>query len=363
MNRRYVVVLAALAGVLVLYAALNIREASWTGSNARAVEQRGPLSDAERANIEIFEKVSPSVVQVVAAQSTANPLGEETEGGVASGTGFVWDKGGHVVTNNHVVQYANEVAIRFASGEVTRADIVGKAPNYDLAVLRIRSARELPPPVAVGSSSDLKVGQFAFAIGNPFGLDQSMSSGIISALKRRLPTSSGREIANVIQTDTAINPGNSGGPLLDSAGRLIGVTTAILSPSGSNAGIGLAIPVDIVNRVVPDLIRNGRVPTPGIGIVSASEADAARLGTEGVIVVRTAPGSPAERAGIRGVDFASGKLGDIITEADGKQVRRLSDLTDQFERIGVGKTIGLTLKRASQTRDVNVDIVDVARTQ
>jgi 2-alkenal reductase len=332
MNRRYVVVLAALAGVLLAYAALNIRQAPWIGSNARAVEQRGPLSDAERANIEIFEKVSPSVVQVVAAQSTANPLSEETEGGVASGTGFVWDNNGHVVTNNHVVQNANEVAIRFASGEVTRADIVGTAPNYDLAVLRIRSARGLPPPMAVGSSSDLKVGQSAFAIGNPFGLDQSMSSGIISALKRRLPTSSGREIANVIQTDTAINPGNSGGPLLDSAGRLIGVTTAILSPSGSNAGIGLAIPVDIVNRVVPDLIRNG-------------------------------PGSPAERAGIRGVDFASGKLGDIITEADGKQVRRLSDLTDQFERIGVGKTMGLTLKRGSQTRDVNVDIVDVARGQ
>ncbi len=282
---------------------------------------------------------------------------------MASGTGFVWDNNGHVVTNNHVVQNANEVAIRFASGEVTRADIVGTAPNYDLAVLRIRSARGLPPPVAVGSSSDLKVGQFAFAIGNPFGLDQSMSSGIISALKRRLPTSSGREIANVIQTDCAINPGNSGGPLLDSAGRLIGVTTAILSPSGSNAGIGFAIPVDIVNRVVPDLIRNGRVPTPGIGIVSASEADAARLGTEGVIVLRTAPGSPAERAGIRGGDFASGKLGDIITTADGKQVRRLSDLTDQLERIGVGKTIELTLKRGSQSHNVNVDIVDIGRGQ
>ena len=161
----------------------------------------------------------------------------------------------------------------------------------------------MPPPVTIGSSSDLKVGQFAFAIGNPFGLDQSMSSGIVSALKRRLPTHSGREIANVIQTDTAINPGNSGGPLLDSAGRLIGVTTAILSPSGSNAGIGFAVPVDIVNRVVPELIRNGRVPTPGIGIVAASEAVAARLGTEGVIVVRTAPESPAERAGIRGVEF------------------------------------------------------------
>jgi S1-C subfamily serine protease len=362
MNRRYAVILAAIAGVLLAYAAVNIRQTPWTGPAVRAVEQRGPLSDVEKSNIEIFEKVSPSVVQVVAVQSTADPISEENEG-VASGTGVIWDADGHVITNNHVVQNANEVAIRFASGETTRADIVGTAPNYDLAVLRIRSTSGLPPPVAVGSSSDLKVGQFAFAIGNPFGLDQSMSSGIISALKRRLPTSSGREIANVIQTDTAINPGNSGGPLLDSAGRLIGVTTAILSPSGSNTGIGFAIPVDIVNRVIPDLIRNGRVPTPGIGIVSASEADAARLGGEGVIVLRTVPGSPAERAGILGVDLASGKLGDIITKADGKQVRRLSDLTDQLERIGAGKTIELTLKRGSQNRNINIDIVDIGHTQ
>jgi 2-alkenal reductase len=162
---------------------------------------------------------------------------------------------------------------------VAQAQIVGVAPNYDLAVLRIRNARQLPPPVALGNSSELKVGQFAFAIGNPFGLDQSLTSGIISALKRRLPTSSGREIANVIQTDTAINPGNSGGPLLDSAGRLIGVNTAILSPSGSSAGIGFAVPVDIVNRVVPELIRNGRVPTPGIGIVRRTRR-AARLGSK-----------------------------------------------------------------------------------
>jgi len=203
----------------------------------------------------------------------------------------------------------------------------------------------------------------AFAIGNPFGLDQSMTSGIISALKRRLPTSTGREIANVIQTDAAINPGNSGGPLLDSAGRLIGVTTAILSPSGSNAGIGFAVPVDIVNRVVPELIRTGRVPTPGIGIVAASEAVATRFGTEGVIVVRTAPGSPAERAGIRGVDLSSGNLGDVITAADGKQVRRLSDLTDQIEQIGAGKTVRVSLKRGSQTRDVDVEIVDIDRRQ
>jgi S1-C subfamily serine protease len=359
MRRRLFIVLALAAGLLLAFAAGNLRFSVWTEPNVRAVEGRGPLSDAERANIEMFERVSPSVVQVV-AKSDANPLSEETEGGgAASGTGFVWDDAGHVVTNNHVVQNASEVAIRLASGEAVRAEIVGTAPNYDLAVLRIRSARKLPPPIAVGSSSELKVGQFAFAIGNPFGLDQSMSSGIISALKRRLPTSSGREIANVIQTDTAINPGNSGGPLLDSAGRLIGVTTAILSPSGSNAGIGFAVPVDIVNRVVPEIIRSGRVPTPGIGIVAASEAVATRLGSEGVIVVRTAPGSPAERAGIRGVDLSTGELGDVITAVDGKQVHRLSDLTDQIEQVGVGKKVRLSLKRGSQTRDLEIAIVDI----
>ena len=295
MNRRFALFVAIVAAVLVALTLSNIRYSPWTNSTARSVDQRGPLSDAERANIELFERVSPSVVQVVARSAAANPLDEDEGTGAASGTGFIWDNDGHVVTNNHVVQNGSEVAVRFASGEVTQAEIIGVAPNYDLAVLRIKKSRQLPPPVALGSSTELKVGQSAFAIGNPFGLDQSLTSGIISALKRRLPTSSGREIANVIQTDTAINPGNSGGPLLDSAGRLIGVNTAILSPSGTSAGIGFAIPVDIVNRVVPDLIKNGRVPTPGIGIVAASEAVATKLGVEGVIIVRTAPGSPAER--------------------------------------------------------------------
>ncbi|NOJ44498.1 S1C family serine protease [Bradyrhizobium australiense] len=366
MNRRFALSLAAIAAVLVALTLSNIRYSPWTNTTARTVDQRGPLSDAERANIELFERVSPSVVQVAARTGAANPLaedegGEAGAGAAASGTGFVWDNDGHVVTNNHVVQNGSEVAVRFASGEVARAEVIGVAPNYDVAVLRIRSARKLPPPVALGSSSELKVGQFAFAIGNPFGLDQSLTSGIISALKRRLPTSSGREIANVIQTDTAINPGNSGGPLLDSAGRLIGVNTAIISPSGSSAGIGFAIPVDIVNRVVPELIKNGRVPTPGIGIVAASEAVATRLGVEGVIVVRTAPGSPAERAGIRGVDFSSGALGDVIVQADGKPVHRLSDLTDQIEQVGAGKSIRISLRRGSQTRDINIDIVDIGR--
>jgi S1-C subfamily serine protease len=251
--------------------------------------------------------------------------------------------------------------VRLASGEVLRAEMVGVAPTYDLAVLRLQGARQLPNPLAIGSSADLKVGQWAFAIGNPFGLDQSLTTGVISALKRRLPTSGGREISNVIQTDAAVNPGNSGGPLLDSAGRLIGVNTAIISPSGTSAGIGFAIPVDVVNRVVPELIRNGRVPTPGIGIVAASETIAARLGVEGVVVVRTAPGSPAERAGLRGVDASSGTLGDVIVGANGKPTHRLADLTDQMEQSGVGKAMELSVKRDGRTRSITVQIVDISQ--
>lgn len=359
-SRRFLAALTMLAAVLLALTIANIRYSPWTTSTARSVDQRGPLSDEERATIEIFERVSPSVVQV-AAPSAANPFMEEQPSQGASGTGFIWNSDGHIVTNDHVVQGAREVAVRFASGEVARAVLVGSAPNYDLAVLRIIDTTRQPPPLALGSSSDLKVGQSAFAVGNPFGLDQSMTSGIISALKRRLPTESGREIANVIQTDAAINPGNSGGPLLDSSGRLIGVTTAIISRSGSNAGIGFAVPADIVNRVVPELINNGRVRTPGIGIVAGSEAVSARLGIEGVVVVRVVPSGPAERAGIRGVDIPTGAIGDVITQIDGKPVRRLSDLTDQLEQVGAGKGVKLTLKRGSNVRDVNVEIVDIGR--
>ena len=200
-----------------------------------------------------------------------------------------------------------------------------------------------------------------FAIGNPFGLDQSLTTGVISALKRRLPTAGGREISNVIQTDAAINPGNSGGPLLDSAGRLIGVNTAIFSPSGSNAGIGFAVPVDTVNRVVPDLIRNGRVPTPGLGIVSASESVATRLGVEGVIVVRTVPNSPADRAGLRGIDRSTGALGDVIVAVNDNAVQRLADLTEALEQIGVGQTVELTVKRGSGAVTVSVVVADIGR--
>src|SRR6266496_4464561 len=365
MNRRFALSLAVIAAVLLALTISNIRYSPWTNTSARTVDQRGPLSEAERANIELFERVSPSVVQVAARSAAGNPLAEDEDGeaaaGAASGTGFVWDNAGHVVTNNHVVQNGREVAVRFASGEVAQAELIGVAPNYDVAVLRIKNARQLPPPVALGSSTELKVGQSAFAIGNPFGLDQSLTSGIISALKRRLPTSSGREIANVIQTDAAINPGNSGGPLIDSAGRVIGVNTAIISPSGSNAGIGFAIPVDVVNRIVPELIRNGRVTPPGIGIVAASEAVATRLGVEGVVVVRTAPGSSAERAGLRGIDPRTKKPGDIIVGINGKPVRGLADLIQELERVGVGKRVTVSVQREGREVPVELEVMDIGR--
>jgi S1-C subfamily serine protease len=228
-------------------------------------------------------------------------------------------------------------------------------------VLRVDNTRSLPPPLAIGTSADLKVGQYVYAIGNPFGLDQTLTTGIISALNRRLPTSAGREVSNVIQTDAAINPGNSGGPLLDSSGRVIGVNTAILSPSGTSAGIGFAVPIDSVNRVVPELIGRGYVPTPGIGIVAANEAAATRAGVDGVIILRTAPGSPAERAGLRGVDPATGKPGDVIVGVNGKPVRRLGDLIQELERTGVGKRLTLAIKRDGRDLSIDVDVMDVGR--
>jgi S1-C subfamily serine protease len=334
----------------------------FSASTPRTIEPRGSLSELERSTIDLFERVSPAVVQVVARAAGFEPSQSEGQGGGAqSGTGFVWDAAGHIVTNDHVVEGADAVAVRLASGQVLQAQIIGTAPNYDLAVLRVDDTRALPAPIAIGTSDDLKVGQSVFAIGNPFGLDQSLTTGIISALKRRLPTQSGREITNVIQTDAAINPGNSGGPLLDSAGRVIGVNTAILSPSGTSAGIGFAIPIDVVNRVVPAIISKGYVPTPGIGIVAANEDVATRAGVEGVVVVRTLPGSSADRAGLRGVDPNRRTLGDVIVGVDGKPVHRLPDLTEELERVGVGKRVTLALKRDGRDTTVDVDVTDVGR--
>lgn len=325
----------------------------------RQVSPRAELAEAEHAAIAIFNQVAPSVVQVVGRRPGGGLAMLEQDGsGVQTGTGFIWDETGHVVTNNHVVEGAEQIFVGLASGEVVAAEPVGTADHYDLAVLHL-AGRALPPPVAIGTSSDLQVGQAALAIGNPFGLDQTLTVGVVSALNRRLPTTAGREISNVIQTDAAVNPGNSGGPLLDSAGRVIGVNTAIFSPTGTNAGVGFAIPIDVVNRIVPQLISKGRVPRPGIGIVAASEAVSTRLGMQGIVVVRTVPGSPADEAGLRGVDPRTGALGDVIVAVEGQPVRRLADLTTALEQAGVGNTVDITVLRSGERRTMEMQVEDI----
>jgi 2-alkenal reductase len=250
------------------------------------------------------------------------------------------------------------VLVRFDDGGTALAAVVGADPDNDLAVVRLGGNLQVLRPIPVGTSADLRVGQQAFAIGNPFGLSRTLTTGIVSAIDRRLPTQGGREIAGVIQTDAAINPGNSGGPLLDSAGRLIGVNTAILTTTGAGGGIGFAVPVDTVNRVVPALIRDGRVPRPGIGIVVAGEDAAARADVRGLVVQRVVPGGPADRAGLTGAD-ADGRTGDVIVEVGGRPVRTLADLARELVRIGVGGTAPLTVERAGQRRRVDVQVIDI----
>ncbi|MCJ2021109.1 trypsin-like peptidase domain-containing protein [Methylobacterium sp. E-065] len=366
-------VLAAVLVLLALYVAQPyLQPLLYSADTPRAVTARGDLAQSEQATIRLFEQASPSVVHVFAQGAAQNrdlldlddEGGEQQGGGTQTGTGFVWDGAGHIVTNTHVVQNAAQsggsVSVRLSDGTVASASLVGLAPSYDLAVLRLGRVTHMPPPLAIGASADLKVGQSTFAIGNPFGLDHTLTTGVISAVRRRMPTSEGREVSGVIQTDAAINPGNSGGPLLDSAGRLIGVNTAIVSPSGASAGIGFAIPVDVVNRIVPELIKVGRVRNPGIGIIAAQEAATARLGIDGVVIVRVLPGSPAAQAGLRGVNSQTGDLGDVIVEANGNTVHRLADLTAAIEEAGLGAAVTLKVERDGRIRQVRITTTDVA---
>lgn len=329
----------------------------------RTVTARGDLAADEQSTIELFEKARDSVVYISTAQRVRDvwtrnvftvPRG--------TGSGFVWDDAGHVVTNFHVIDGAAQATVKLADGRDYPAALVGASPAHDIAVLKIGVGFKRPPPVPIGTSHDLKVGQKVFAIGNPFGLDWTLTSGIVSALDRSLPNErGGPPIEHLIQTDASINPGNSGGPLLDSAGRLIGINTAIYSPSGASAGIGFAVPVDTVMRVVPQLIATGRYIRPALGI-EADDTLNQRLvgatGIAGVFVLRVLPGSAAEKAGLTGVRMTAAGIeaGDIILAVDGKPVESLPKLLARLDDYQVGDTVTLSVRQGEVTRDVKLTL-------
>jgi 2-alkenal reductase len=330
-------------------------------AEARAVTPRGPLAPAEQAMVALFETTAPSVAYITTEiVRSAGFFGAEVAHG--AGSGFVWDAVGHIVTNNHVVEGATHVFVQLDAGDAIEARVVGASPEYDLAVVRLvgRLPRNLRP-IDLGSSGDLRIGQAVFAIGNPYGLQRTLTHGIVSALDRELPTSYEREIAGVIQTDAAINPGNSGGPLLDSAGRLVGVNTAIRSESGSSAGIGFAIPVDLVNRVVPSLIARGRAPLPGIGITPVRPDLVEQAGIAGVVIAEVRRGTPAAEAGLRAMNPKTGNLGDVIVAVNGKRIEGLSNFVAELGRIGVDGTADLAVVRDDKERHVRVRVVEVGR--
>lgn len=327
-------------------------------SKPREVTPRSTLPPEEQQLVNLFQATAGSVAYITTQNVQLNSWFEPAVS-QGAGSGFVWDTAGHVVTNFHVVQGAQRVLVQLDAGQPIEATVIGSAPEYDLAVVRLSRPPNKLQPIPLGSSRDLKVGQKVIAIGNPFGLQRTLTQGIVSALDRELPTANFREVAGVIQTDAAINPGNSGGPLLDSAGRLIGVNTAIRSASGSSAGVGFAIPADLVNRVVPALIARGRAPLPGIGINPLRPDIAARNGINGVVVAEVSPGSPAAQAGLAPLNGRTRELGDVITAVNGKPVETLSGFVAELDRAGIGNTVELTVQRQGKERKVRVRVIDL----
>jgi 2-alkenal reductase len=356
-SRRWAV-LAGSAAVLVGAAVAIGVAKSQKKAEPRAVTARGPLADDEKRLVALFEAAAPSVAYITTEVVRARGFftAEVAQG---AGSGFVWDPAGHVVTNNHVVEGARRVFVQLDAGDPIEADAVGFAPEYDLAVVKLKRVPKDLRPIPIGSSRDLKIGQSVAAIGNPFGLQRTLTRGIVSALDRQLPTTGYREVVGVIQTDAAINPGNSGGPLLDSAGRLIGVNTAIRSASGSSAGVGFAIPVDLVNRIVPALIALGRAPLPGIGISPVSPELVERAGLSGVVIRSVGRGSPAAQAGLLPIDERSGSLGDVIVAVDGRRIESLSHFVAELDRVGIDNTAELTVVRDGKERRVRVRVIDL----
>lgn len=366
------VVLALVVGGVLLFRHYQTRkEAERLGAGVpRTVTPRGDLTELEKTNIAIYKKARPSVVHIttLAVQEDIFHMGTQEEP-LGTGSGFVWDKEGHIVTNFHVVSVrtgagyhpADAARVTLSDGTTYDAKLVGSAPDFDLAVIQIDAPESVLFPIGVGTSSDLQVGQMAYAIGNPYGFDQTFTWGVVSAVGRQMESPTKHKIKNVIQTDAAINPGNSGGPLLDSAARLIGVNTAIYSPSGSYAGIGFAIPVDEVNRVVPQLLCHGKVVRPNLGAELLPDQLIRQNRIEGVPVLSVQPGGPAEKAGLRPVRTTgqgTGVLGDVIVAIDSKPVRSRSDVMDIIDEHHAGDTLALTIRRNGDTEEVKLTLGD-----
>lgn len=325
-------------------------------SAARPSALRQELTESERATIRLFEEAKPSVcfITVLRRQRDFFTM-NVTEVPQGSGSGFIWDKKGHIVTNFHVIRGSSSARVTLADGSTWEARTVGYAPEKDLAVLRIDAPARHLQPIKIGNSYDLRVGQSVYAIGNPFGLDHTLTTGIISALGREIQSLADIAIRDVIQTDAAINPGNSGGPLLDSSGRLIGVNTAIYSPSGASAGIGFSIPVDAVRWVIPDLIAYGKIKRPAMGIEPAPGNWLKQLELEGVLVLRVVPNSAAEKAGVRPTmqdRYGNLVLGDIITGFEGEPIRSLDDLFLTLEKYEPGDEVILRILRDEEEVEV-----------
>jgi S1-C subfamily serine protease len=329
----------------------------------RPISARGELSQEEKTTVELFERAKNSVVYISTLQRVMDPWTRNVFSiPRGTGSGFIWDEAGHVVTNFHVVEGASEATVKLADGRDYKAALVGASKAHDLAVLKIGVGLTALSPVPIGASHDLKVGQKVFAIGNPFGLDWSLTTGIVSALDRSLTEENGVTIEHLIQTDAAINPGNSGGPLLDSAGRLIGINTAIYSPSGAFSGVGFAVPADTVNRVVPQLIGRGQYIRPALGIAvdeGLNQMVSQRLGVIGVVVLKVNPGSAAEAAGLKGATLLpDGRLipGDIITAVEGKPVDSVGKLSAVLDDYRIGQKVRLSVRRGETETDVAVQL-------
>lgn len=319
----------------------------------------------DQSTIDVFRRASRSTVFVTSVAVHPDYLSRDLMGmPLGSGSGFVWDTLGHVVTNYHVIEGANAATVTLADHSMWDAELVGMAPEKDLAVLRIGAPAVRLTPLPRSSSSEVQIGQKVLAIGNPFGLDQTLTAGIISALGREIASPNGMPIRGVMQTDAAINPGNSGGPLLDGEGRLIGVNTAIYSPSGASAGVGFAIPVDTVTRVVPELIAYGRVRWPTIGVGLATQGLNSQLGIRGALILNVEPSGSAAAAGLRPtITGSSGevRLGDVIVEANGVAILSPADLFGLVERLTPEETLMVTYVRAGQRHETEIVPRFVAR--